>query len=77
MGFKKSPGRGVKPETHQQMKIAIIGAGIAGNTLAYHLHKAHDITVFSADSHVGGHTHTHSDDEGRVRTEKKSGLLLR
>ena len=42
------------------MKIAIIGAGIAGNTLAYHLHKAHDITVFSADSHVGGHTHTHS-----------------
>ena len=42
------------------MKIAIIGAGIAGNTLAYRLHKAHDITVFSADSHVGGHTHTHS-----------------
>ena len=42
------------------MKIAVIGAGIAGNTLAYHLHKAHDITVFSADSHVGGHTHTHS-----------------
>ena len=41
------------------MKIAIIGSGIAGNTLAYHLHKTHDITVFEAASHLGGHTHTH------------------
>ena len=41
------------------MKIAIIGSGIAGNTVAYHLHKAHDITVFEAGNHVGGHTHTH------------------
>lgn len=41
------------------MKIAIIGSGIAGNTLAYHLYKEHDITVFEAASHIGGHTHTH------------------
>jgi uncharacterized protein len=41
------------------MKIAIIGSGIAGNTLAYHLYKSHDITVFEANSHIGGHTHTH------------------
>jgi uncharacterized protein len=41
------------------MKIAIIGSGIAGNTLAHHLHKDHDITVFEAASHIGGHTHTH------------------
>jgi predicted NAD/FAD-binding protein len=41
------------------MKIAIIGSGIAGNTLAHHLHKHHDITVFEAGSHIGGHTHTH------------------
>ena len=41
------------------MKIAIIGSGIAGNTLAYHLYKEHDITVFEAESHIGGHTHTH------------------
>ena len=41
------------------MKIAIIGSGIAGNTLGYHLHKKHDITVFEANSHIGGHTHTH------------------
>ena len=41
------------------MKIAIIGAGIAGNTLAYHLHREHDITVFEAGNYIGGHTHTH------------------
>jgi predicted NAD/FAD-binding protein len=41
------------------LKIAIIGSGIAGNTLAYHLHKEHEITVFEAQSHIGGHTHTH------------------
>jgi predicted NAD/FAD-binding protein len=41
------------------LKIAIIGSGIAGNTLAYHLYQKHDITIFEAESHIGGHTHTH------------------
>ncbi|MDI1362460.1 NAD(P)/FAD-dependent oxidoreductase [Methylotenera sp.] len=41
------------------MKIAIIGSGIAGNTIAYHLNKQHDVTVFEAENHIGGHTHTH------------------
>lgn len=41
------------------MKIAIIGTGIAGNVAAQALHRAHDITVYEAASHVGGHTHTH------------------
>ncbi|MEJ2142951.1 MAG: FAD-dependent oxidoreductase [Gammaproteobacteria bacterium] len=41
------------------MKIAVIGTGIAGNVAAYHLAKNHDITVFEANTHVGGHTHTH------------------
>lgn len=42
------------------MKIAIIGSGIAGNVAAYHLHREHDITVYEAADHIGGHTHTHS-----------------
>ncbi len=41
------------------MRIAIIGSGIAGNVIAYRLHREHDITVFEADGHIGGHTHTH------------------
>ena len=42
------------------MRIAIIGTGIAGNVAAYHLHKEHDVTVFEANAHIGGHTHTHA-----------------
>lgn len=41
------------------MKIAIIGSGIAGNTLAHYLHTHHNITVYEANSYIGGHTHTH------------------
>jgi predicted NAD/FAD-binding protein len=40
------------------MKIAIIGAGISGNLAAYRLAPDHEITVFEADSRVGGHTNT-------------------
>jgi uncharacterized protein len=41
------------------VKIAIVGSGIAGNVLAHHLHRDHEVTVFEAGSHIGGHTHTH------------------
>ena len=41
------------------MKIAIVGTGISGLVAAYHLAPHHEITVFEAGNHVGGHTHTH------------------
>ena len=41
------------------MKIAIVGSGIAGNVAAHRLHREHDITVYEAADHVGGHSHTH------------------
>lgn len=41
------------------MKIAVIGTGIAGNVAAWHLNKEHEITVFEAGRHIGGHSHTH------------------
>jgi predicted NAD/FAD-binding protein len=40
------------------MKIAVIGTGIAGNVAAYRLAREHDITVYEADSRIGGHTNT-------------------
>ncbi|MBM4255631.1 MAG: FAD-dependent oxidoreductase [Deltaproteobacteria bacterium] len=40
------------------MKIAIIGTGIAGLTVAHLLHAEHDLTIFEANNYVGGHTHT-------------------
>jgi uncharacterized protein len=42
----------------QRLKIAVIGTGIAGNVAAYRLAREHDITVFEANSRIGGHTHT-------------------
>ena len=40
------------------MRIAIIGSGIAGLTVAHRLHREHDITLFEANDYVGGHTAT-------------------
>ncbi len=40
------------------MKIAVVGTGIAGNTVAHHLSKKHEVTVFEAASRIGGHTNT-------------------
>jgi predicted NAD/FAD-binding protein len=42
------------------VRIAIIGTGISGNVVAHRLHREHDITVFEAADHIGGHTHTHT-----------------
>ncbi len=58
------------------MKIAIIGSGIAGNTIAYHLHKAHDITVFESGSHIGGHTHTHDIELGGKQYAVDTGFIV-
>ena len=40
------------------MKIAIVGAGIAGLASAYYLCRRHELTVFEASAQVGGHART-------------------
>lgn len=40
------------------MRIAIIGSGISGMVAAARLHPEHEITVFEAAEHIGGHTNT-------------------
>ena len=58
------------------MKIAIIGSGIAGNTVAWKLQHHHEVTVFEAGGHVGGHTHTHElEVEGRA-VKVDSGFIV-
>ena len=58
------------------MKIAIIGSGIAGNTLAHHLYKTHDITVYEANSHIGGHTHTHDIEIDQKKYSVDTGFIV-
>jgi predicted NAD/FAD-binding protein len=40
------------------MRIAIVGAGIAGLTTAHLLDSAHEVTVFESAGYAGGHTNT-------------------
>ncbi|MEQ1772424.1 MAG: FAD-dependent oxidoreductase [Burkholderiales bacterium] len=58
------------------MKIAIVGSGIAGNVVAHHLYREHDITVFESASHVGGHTHTHAVDIAGEHHEIDTGFIV-
>ena len=39
--------------------IAVVGSGIAGLTAAYVLQRTADVTLYEADSRLGGHSHTH------------------
>lgn len=58
------------------MKVAVIGSGIAGNTLVWKLGGHHDVTVFEAGSHLGGHTHTHSLNIDGQNLEVDSGFIV-
>jgi predicted NAD/FAD-binding protein len=40
------------------MKVAIIGGGISGLTVAHLLNREHDLTVYEAAEKLGGHTNT-------------------
>ncbi|MEO3387048.1 NAD(P)/FAD-dependent oxidoreductase [Mesorhizobium sp. CAU 1741] len=46
------------PVSDRPLKIAVVGTGISGLSAAWLLSKRHDVTVFEADSRIGGHCHT-------------------
>jgi len=51
------------------MRVAVIGAGIAGLACAWRLRNSHDVTIFEADGRPGGHAHTvkvHSESGART-----------
>jgi uncharacterized protein len=58
------------------VKIAIIGSGIAGNVVAECLHEHHDIHVFEAGDHVGGHADTHDVELGGRRYSVDTGFIV-
>jgi predicted NAD/FAD-binding protein len=58
------------------VKIAVIGSGIAGNVAAWHLSREHELTVFEAGSHAGGHTHTHEVEQAGRRYSVDTGFIV-
>jgi predicted NAD/FAD-binding protein len=58
------------------MRIAVVGSGIAGNVVAHSLHREHEIVVFEAGDHVGGHTHTHSIEVGGETFAVDTGFIV-
>ena len=58
------------------MKIAVVGSGISGLTLAHYLGKKHQITLFEKDNRVGGHTHTHSLTIENKKINVDSGFIV-
>ena len=40
------------------MRIAIVGGGVSGLVAAHRLHAHHEITLYEAGKHLGGHTNT-------------------
>ena len=41
-----------------RLEIAVVGSGISGLSAAWLLSKRHRVTLFEAESRLGGHSHT-------------------
>ena len=57
-------------------RIAIIGTGIAGLTVAWRLHRQHELVLFEANDHVGGHTATKDVELGGRRYAIDTGFIV-
>ena len=58
------------------MRVAVVGAGIAGLYVAWRLSAAHDVTVFEAADHAGGHTNTVDVDYGGRQWSIDTGFIV-
>lgn len=47
-----------KTQVEPPLRIAVVGAGIAGLSAAWLLSRTHQVTLFEADGRVGGHANT-------------------
>lgn len=58
------------------MRIAIVGAGVSGLTVAHLLHQRHEITVFEAADYLGGHAHTVRVDTPNETHQVDTGFIV-
>jgi predicted NAD/FAD-binding protein len=58
------------------MRIAIVGTGVSGLVAAHRLHREHEITVFEANSYIGGLTHTLDIEDGETTIPIDTGFIV-
>ena len=58
------------------MRLAIIGTGISGLVAARLLHRRVDLTVYEANSRIGGHTNTVSVSDGPKTIPIDTGFIV-
>jgi uncharacterized protein len=58
------------------MRIAVIGSGIAGLGCAWLLGRDYEVSLFEANSYLGGHTHTHSVEQDGTAYAIDTGFIV-
>ncbi|MCQ4163508.1 NAD(P)/FAD-dependent oxidoreductase [Tahibacter harae] len=58
------------------MRIAVIGSGISGLACAYLLSRTHEVVLFEADERLGGHTDTHTVEQGGCVYRIDTGFIV-
>ena len=64
-------------EAHEErLKIAVIGAGVAGIAAAWLLSKRHEVTLLEQDDRLGGHTNTIAVEEDGRTIQVDTGFIV-
>ena len=58
------------------VRIAIVGTGVSGLVAAHALHRDHEVTVYEADTRVGGHANTVDVEVGGVIHAVDTGFIV-
>ena len=60
----------------ERLKIAVVGSGISGLSAAWLLSKRHEVTVYEAESRIGGHSQTVDVEAGGRRIAVDTGFIV-
>lgn len=66
-----APAPGQEPR-----RIAVVGSGVSGLVAAHVLSRSDEVTLFEADTRLGGHAHTHDVEVDGARIAVDSGFIV-